>query len=85
MIWEGSAKVGYQTKFAYSFGNVLHVPNHEVVAFWVVEDGKAPGIFEGDQVRLLGVEVKVDCPKASNLFARHWRAVYALLKVWREY
>lgn len=58
------------------------MPDYEVVAFWVVQDRKAPGVSEGDEVGLLGVEVKVDGTEASNLLACHLRAVDALLEVW---
>jgi hypothetical protein len=82
VIWGALARIGDATKPAHLFSNLLHVPDDEVVAFWVVESGKAPGVLEGDEIGLLRVEVKVNCPKASNLFACHWRAVYALLEVW---
>lgn len=70
-------------KFAYSFGNVFHMADYEVVAFWVVEDGKAPGVLESNEVGFLGVEVEVHCAEASNLLACHLRPVYALFEVWR--
>jgi hypothetical protein len=58
------------------------VPYHKVVALGVVEDGEAPGVFEGDEVRFLRMEVEVYCSEAPNLFACHLRPVYALLEVW---
>jgi hypothetical protein len=45
-----SAQDAQSIRAAYSFRNVLHVAHHKIVAFRVVEDGEAPGIFEGDEV-----------------------------------
>ena len=59
--------------------------DYEVVALWVVEDGEAPGILEGDKVRLLRVVVEMDGPEASNLLACHLRPVDALLELRGEY
>jgi hypothetical protein len=81
VIWAVSGG-GLGRRGAYSFSNVLHVSHYEVVALGVVEDGEAPGVFEGDEVRLLGVEVEVHRTEAPNLFACHLRPVYALLEVW---
>lgn len=83
VIWAVSGGV-LGRRGAYSFSNVLHVSHYEVIALGVVENGEAPGVFEGDEVRLLGVEVEVHRPEAPNLFACHLRPVYALLEVWRQ-
>jgi len=79
-----SAEACQERYTTHSFGDILHVPHYEVVALGVVEDGEAPWVFEGDEVRLLGVEVEVHCAEAPNLLARHLRPVYALLEVWWE-
>jgi hypothetical protein len=56
------------------------MPHHEVVAFWVIERGKAPGVFESDEVRFLRVVVEMHGAEASDLLSCHLRAVDALLQ-----
>jgi hypothetical protein len=56
------------------------MPHHEVVALWVIERGKAPGVFEGYEVRFLWMVVEMNGPEASNLLSCHLRAVDALLQ-----
>lgn len=52
----------------------------EAVAFWVEEGREAPGVLEGDQVRLLRVVVEMDGAEGPDLLAGHLRAVDALLQ-----
>lgn len=51
-----------------------------VVALGMVESWEAPGILEGDEMRLLGVVVEVDGPEASDLLSRHLRPIDSFLE-----
>jgi hypothetical protein len=64
----------------YLFCNLFQMPDYEVVALRVIERGKAPGVFEGYEVRLLGVVVEMHGAEASDLLPCHLRAVDALLE-----
>jgi hypothetical protein len=63
----------------YLFCNFFQMPDDKIVALWVVERGKAPGVFEGYEVRFLWMVVKMHGAEASNLLSCHLRAVDALL------
>jgi hypothetical protein len=56
------------------------MPDYKVVALRVIERGKAPGVFEGDEVGFLWMVVEMYGPEASDLLACHLRAVDALLQ-----
>jgi hypothetical protein len=64
----------------YFLGDLLHVSHDLVVALWVEQYGKTPGVLESDQVGFLRVIVQVDCPECPDLLARHLRTVDALLQ-----
>jgi hypothetical protein len=34
----------------YLLGDIFQMPDHEVVALWVVKCGEAPWVFEGDEM-----------------------------------
>jgi hypothetical protein len=69
----------------YLFRNFFQVPDYKVVALRVIERRKAPGVFEGNEVRFLWMIVEMYGPEASDLLACHLRAVDALLQRGRKY
>lgn len=70
---------------SYLLSNLFHVPDHKVVALWVVKRGETPGVFECDEMRLLRVVVEVHSSEAANLLSCHLRPVDALLELWRQH
>jgi hypothetical protein len=55
-----------------------------VIAARVEQNGKAPGISEGDQTRFSWKEVYVHDPEIGNLLARHLRPVQPGALLWIE-
>lgn len=50
VIYIGEFRIRSSAAETYLFGDLLHVPNYEVVAFGMVEDWEAPRVFEGHEM-----------------------------------
>lgn len=63
---------------------ILQVSSNQVIAARVEQNGKAPGISEGNQTRFSWKEVYVHDLEIGNLLARHLRPVQPGALLWIE-